>query len=562
MKIDVFLLCFFFAGLPVQALIDIKSAGYSNAWTDLSATNAGSETDLVRIYKSRTLFSGIFGFGWCTPFEKKLAVTPDRKIAVTECGSGAVSVFASALSPAGGHDKSIETIVAAMKSDPRYKAFSADYFGQLKKLLRTDTEKRASLAQELKLNPKLNEGEVFPAEARSLGQVIVFKNSSYVLENKDSSSSVFDLGGKLVRITDKKNNFVKLTYENDLLVKIEDNFSNTYKISYNENKNVKEIITSNGFSARYTYADFNLVQSIVSKNSLAVLQWDYTYDQFHNMTGAVSQKQKISIRYNTEKDWVVGYTGEDGCDEVYQHSVETGTAAAAAKQLTLVTATCPGKKPIVTKWEVGYKKNRSDELVVHSVKKSEGGSTEVSVYDENSGRKLKQDLDGLVVEFEYYPNGLLKKRKSGYMVSELTYTKDQNNIQSSLVSHFSKGKLKGKLLTKVAYDVSGRPISVENTSGRKAVFEYDDFSRFSRVKYFESKGKKINRVFQISYVDSGDKPKEIRDAASDSVSFSYGKDGIVTAAKSAKTPLSGKVLLSEFTTATAMLEPVKKENYR
>ena len=73
----------FFSATKSYAIVDMNSAAYSNVWTDIAVPGTGYDLKVVRAYKSRTLFNGIFGFGWCSTFETKLEPTSEGNIKIT-----------------------------------------------------------------------------------------------------------------------------------------------------------------------------------------------------------------------------------------------------------------------------------------------------------------------------------------------------------------------------------------------------------------------------------------------------------------------------------------------
>ena len=56
------------------AVVDMKNANYANTWTDLIVPGSGYDLRVQRTYNSRSLFNGVFGFGWCSDFETTLEV--------------------------------------------------------------------------------------------------------------------------------------------------------------------------------------------------------------------------------------------------------------------------------------------------------------------------------------------------------------------------------------------------------------------------------------------------------------------------------------------------------
>lgn len=90
----VFLLALLLAPVrPGAALVDMNSASYSNNFVDIEISGTGFEFQLLRAYKSRTLYSGLFGFGWCSTLETRLMALNNDEIVMATCGDGAQTYF-------------------------------------------------------------------------------------------------------------------------------------------------------------------------------------------------------------------------------------------------------------------------------------------------------------------------------------------------------------------------------------------------------------------------------------------------------------------------------------
>jgi hypothetical protein len=81
-------LAFTFSSSVAFAIVDMKSANFSDNWTDLTVPGVGYDLRVNRSYNSRSLFNGLFGFGWCSDYETKIEVTPESNLKLTECGGG------------------------------------------------------------------------------------------------------------------------------------------------------------------------------------------------------------------------------------------------------------------------------------------------------------------------------------------------------------------------------------------------------------------------------------------------------------------------------------------
>src|SRR5690349_17087907 len=110
-----------FFSLNANALVDMNSASYSNLWTDLEVPGSGYSLKVLRAYKSRTLFNGMFGFGWCSNFETKLEATSEGNIKVSECGDGLEIIYSAREITRKDVDNTVAQIITRMKADPKLK---------------------------------------------------------------------------------------------------------------------------------------------------------------------------------------------------------------------------------------------------------------------------------------------------------------------------------------------------------------------------------------------------------------------------------------------------------
>jgi hypothetical protein len=65
--------------------VDLQQASYYKTWTDFTVQSHGVQLAFQRTYKSRSIYQGIFGFGWCTEFEKHLEFSKDRDLILNDC---------------------------------------------------------------------------------------------------------------------------------------------------------------------------------------------------------------------------------------------------------------------------------------------------------------------------------------------------------------------------------------------------------------------------------------------------------------------------------------------
>src|SRR5271163_2736081 len=98
-----------------HAIVDMKSANYSESWTDLIVPGVGYDLRINRTYNSRSLFNGVFGFGWCSDYETKIEVTPESYLRLTECGGGMEIIFTSKNFKPAKIDATVKLIMEEVK---------------------------------------------------------------------------------------------------------------------------------------------------------------------------------------------------------------------------------------------------------------------------------------------------------------------------------------------------------------------------------------------------------------------------------------------------------------
>src|SRR5437868_12695089 len=153
------------AGIQSHALVDMKNANYSNTWIDMDVPGSGYDLKVVRTYNSRSLFNGMFGFGWCSDFETSMEVNAEGNIKVKECGGGLEVTFSPREVTRKDIDSTIATIVSKMKADKKVGQTEA-YYKNLQTQLVEDDNMRSEYARQYGINIAVKEGTKFFANGR------------------------------------------------------------------------------------------------------------------------------------------------------------------------------------------------------------------------------------------------------------------------------------------------------------------------------------------------------------------------------------------------------------
>ena len=77
----------------IFAGVNLKNLNFYVSYTDMIIIDGSQDIDIERTYNSKSIYSGLFGFGWGSDYETYLAFSPDGRIIVHENGGGALTAF-------------------------------------------------------------------------------------------------------------------------------------------------------------------------------------------------------------------------------------------------------------------------------------------------------------------------------------------------------------------------------------------------------------------------------------------------------------------------------------
>lgn len=549
----VFILIFPFP--RAQALVDMNSASYSNVWTDLEVPGSGYDMKVIRAYKSRTLFNGMFGFGWCSMFETKLETTSEGNIKISECGDGFEIIFSPREITKQEVEKTITQIIEKMKANPTYKSTSADYWKKLSIDLIEDDDRRSELATQYKIAIPVKEGTQFLANGKEVENVVLSKNI-YTRNLADGSFQRFDIQGRMTHNYDKNGNFLKFTYEKDLLVQVEDNDSRKLTFKYFNNKKVKQITGPNNLTSEYKYSaqeDLIWNKNAWSKKNTDVYQ--YEYNEFHNLTKATwPDKTFIAVKYDNIKDWVIGFTDQKKCNEVYKY--EFSTSNPKFHYWSSVVKTC-GKEIVASnRYEFWHKQLPSGQVILSRVLTNTNGSTQDITYHDTLGKAISIKKNNEKVIFEYFSNGQIKIKESSVAKVEFTHdvaTKKIATVKSSIIN--DKGKFIPALSTSFKYDTKGNLIYAENSIGQKITMTYDIKGRIATIT------DQAKKVVKIDYDERFGKPAVVARPGVGTIKVSYKQTGEISKVESAEGPTVASQVASTFNNLLEVLSPASQDLY-
>ncbi len=540
----------FLFSVQANALVDMKNANYSNTWVDMDVPGSGYDLKIVRTYNSRSLFNGMFGFGWCSDFETSMEINAEGNIKVKECGGGLEVTFSPREVARADVDKTIRTIVSKMKADKK-STFTESYYKTFSAQLLEDDNLRSEYAQKYGIKVDVKEGSKFFANGREV-EHFIFNKSFYTRNLPDGSSQRFDLQGRLTHFYDKNNNFLRFSYEKDLISQIEDNNARKLLFSYYPNKKVKMIRGPNGIAADYKFSNLDDLSYV--KNSW-LNEYNYTYDELHNLVKATwPDKSFISLKYDVAKDWVVSFQDRDKCIESYKY--ESSPNDPKNHYWSIAKKTCGNEVVAENRYEFWHKQRADGQIFLQRVLTDVNGSITDISYHEVFGKPLSIRRNADRMTFEYYPDGLVKARQAPGSKMEYAYHPTHKKV-SKVTTIYSdvKGKIVTKRSTDFQYDNKGNIARASNSDGQIILMTYDPRGRISTIT------DQAKKVVKIEYEDRYGKPSIVSRPGLGTIKVTYKPNGEINNVESKEGPTVAMQVASTFNNLLDVIAPATADLY-
>ncbi len=531
----------------LNAFVDTKNANYSNTWTDIIVPGSGYDLRVMRTYNSRSLYKGLFGFGWCSDFETRVVNMPDGTIKLIECGGGMELVYSTKALGAKDLEAQVASIITESKKKNKQ---SEGYYQSLTQNLKKDINLRLRLSAELGLNAKIKEGITYFANGKEV-DTITFSKDSYTRRVYDGSSQKFDKEGRLTYMYDKNGNFLKLDYEKGKLREVSDNNNRRLLFKYNTNQQIATIIGPNNITVEYKFANLDHLSWV--NNAWGNIN-SYEYDESHNMTKAIfPDKTTVQVTYDRSKDWVIGLKDRSNCTDKYSYEVAKDDPK--NHYWSTVKRTC-GKEVSDSKFEFIHKV-RSDGVtyLARTITTVNNVLTDIT-YHEIFGKPIHIKRNADITAFEYFANGLLKAKSNNVMKLAYEYDKENNKVSKVRSVFFDpKGKKIAEKASEFKYDKKNNLIFAKNTDGQKINLTYDLKGRIDTI---EDQAKKL---VKISYDDKFGKPALVTRPNLGTIKISYKQNGEIDKAESPDGPKVAIQVASAFNNLLDIIAPASSEIY-
>lgn len=533
------------------ALVDMKNANYTNAWVDMEAAGSGYQFKVERAYNSRSLFNGMFGFGWCSDFETTMEVSPEGNIKVTECGAGVSTVYSPREVSRTDIDKTINHIIAKMREDKKVGRTEAVYTA-LKSELLENSKKRAELAQQYGISVPIKEGTKFFANGKEV-EHFVFEKTHYTRKFTDGSAERFSKDGRLLAKYDKNGNFLKFEYDKGLLAQVVDNTGRRMSFRYHPNKKIQRIQGPGGLVAEYRFTGLENLTSV--KNAWGNT-YTYEYDELHNLTKATwPDKTFISIKYDKKNDWVLGFTDRDKCNETYTYEFSQNDPR--NHYWSTVKKVCGSDVIAENRFEFWHKQRPDGQYYLERILTNIGNITTDIVYDATLGKPLSIRKNAERTTYEYFPNGLIKSRITPVM--KMTYEYDQATSkvkEVTMIAINEKGVAVGKKrTTQFKYDAKGNLVFASNSDGQQITMTYDNRGRIATIT------DQAKKIVKLEYEARFGKPSTVTRPGLGSIKVTYKPNGEILNVESKEGQTIAIQVASTFNNLLDIIAPATAELY-
>ena len=539
-----------FVSLSSYAIVDLRNANYSNTWIDIQVDGSGYDMKVLRTYHSRSLFNGMFGFGWCSNFETSLEVLPEGALKVRECGSGSTTVYSPREITKADVDRTISLIIAKAKAEKKT-GVSEDFYKKLAADLYDFPTKRLILAQQYGIKATIKEGTKFFANGQD-AEYVMLEKDNYNRYLVDGTMQRFDREGKILALYDKNSRFLKFKYDKDQLKQIEDDLGRRMSFKFYANKKVKEIIAPGGLKAEYKFT--NMEDLTWAKNGWKNT-FTYEYDDGHNMTkGTWPDKTFISLKYNKREDWVVSFQDRDKCVENYNY--ETSKSDPQYHYWATLKKMCGKKVTADDRYEFWHKQRADGEVILQRILTKVSGNTSDITYDEQNGKPLAIRRNAEKVTFDYFSNGLVKTKATNSTRMSFEYHPELKKITQVSTQFFNeKGASVAKKDSIFKYDPKGNLVAAQNNDGQIVSMTYDNRGRITSIT------DQAKKIVKIEYEERFGKPFIVSRPGLGSIKINYKANGEMKDVDSPQGPSVALQVASTFNNYLDLMAPATQEMY-
>ncbi len=546
-KFSVLIAFLFSIGAPMaHAIVDMKNANFANSWIDLEVPGTGYDLKVNRTYNSKSLFDGMFGFGWCSDFETSLQVTAEGNLKVTECGAGQEIYYTPREFGKKEIDRTIAQIIEKMKAA---KKGDEKQWKEIARDMQTDHDLRSKFAFAYKVAVPVKEGAQFFANGKEV-ESITYAKGIYTRNLPDASYQRFDGNGKLTHLYDKNGNYLKLDYDGTMVKEVVDNNGRKLSFKYFTNKKVKTITGPGNLVAEYKFDNLNDLSW--AKNAWNNV-YTYEYDDVHNLVKATyPDKTFVTLTYDKKNDWVTSFTDRQKCSEKYAYEFDSKNPK--LHYWSTVKKTCGKEVVNESKHEFWYAERKDGQIYLSRVASTVNDNVTDITYHDVFGKPIAIRRNNERFTFEYYPNGQVKTKNSDVNKLAFDYDKATGKVSQVVTRTVDeKGKVIATRKSEFKYDKKGNLTFAQNSDGQKITMTYDQRGRIATIT------DQAKKLVKIQYEERFGKPSIVTRPGMGTIKVSYKASGEIDKVNSAEGPSVAMQVASTFNNLLDVISPATAE---
>lgn len=325
-----------------RSQVNPREASLSKQVIDLTLPTPSGTFSLRRLYQSRSLHRGFFGYGWCSDLETSLQFTKDGDLSAKD----------------------------------------GDFF--LK-------DCRRSAPVRFRRNRATR---IATTEDPGLGKIVLLKGFAVRIQ-PDGTKEKFDPQGRLVSRFTPGQGRLELLYDRAGKLSQLQIGRNTLRVNWvPSSTQIKEIVVkdfikdvfkgtvnrglaeaSATISYEYTKDDLVGVQSNHTQHrsgqNIEVTKTTYGYDRFHNLTRIAAPNGNEVYTYDGEKDQIIS-SERQGCRETYEYRESHESHAPGDHSFVLLQRSCADQAPTSRRYDFWYRQ-QAGARVLQSIQITEGG---------------------------------------------------------------------------------------------------------------------------------------------------------------------------------------------
>lgn len=525
MKLKLLIILICLVPLSSWSSVNMRNGSYTESWIDFIDPDEGFEIKIERFYSSRSLFIGLFGFGWCSSIETNLEITSDGIVNLVECGGGLEVTYFPDNFDIKSPSQTIATIIQSFQTQQK---MTPNDVKNLQTQLEANTKMRFEYANKLHLvdtKKLLTTRNTFYAKSKGI-EKIEFDGESYTRKKYDGTSEKFNKNGQLIQITNTTGQWLKINYTGSNLSYLVDNKGRRLNFTIDNNGKLAKISNGRGLEAHYVFQSENLtrVTNMWKKN------YEYSYDSNHNLTKVLFPDQTfLKMTYDINNDWIRTYTNRKNCTETFDFVLSKNDPknhywGAFRRQ-------CKGQKQTAGRHEFWYQLySFSKDKYLHRVHETYESDFKDVYFHPFLGRPVSVRENEVYRGYAYYLNGLVNKqeyKKYSAQKEILEWSKSNYKYNLALFRMLESDKLMldkagatiGKSKILFEYDSKGLFTKARAQDGSFVSITYGENGRIQKFK-----NNKNIEIF-LKYSLGIDKPSEINQPGLGRVEITYDTQG-------------------------------------